>query len=478
MISRRRRCGLATLLVVALVGLPAFVVAETLPDALAAAYRSNPVLLGQRAQQKALDETYVQARTGLRATAGVAGSANYERGPNSVTDFTQGFSQAKYGSAALTLTQPLYTGGRTAWAARVARDNVEAGREDLRAVEAQVLLSVVQAYVDVLRDQRILAISVADMATLEREVAESEAKFDLGQVTRTDVAEARAQLESARATLAGATGQLEDSRAEFQAAVGAAPAVLDDPADLPGLPATLDAALERADTDNAALQQSRLQERASRDAVAQARSALRPTVSLQGMFGYIGPIAPIVTRDFGQQASAGVTVSLPLLTGGLTASQVRQAIDVDSGAQIAIEATRRQVIQGVRQAWSQLTSSRLSAHAAEAQETAAALALKGAQAEYGYGLRKTLDVLLADEALRAAQQNLAVSRHDAYLAQAAVLSAAGGLEARDLMPGEPLYDPAAHFNQVKGQGAAPWDGPLEAVDRLGAPAEPRSVSPQ
>jgi outer membrane protein len=449
---------------------PAICPAETLQDALSAAYRTNPVLQGQRAQQQALDETYVQAKAGLRPTAGLTTQAQYDRGPNSVADFRQGFSGYNFGSAAITLTQPLYTGGRTSWAVRAADATVRAGRQDLRTVEAQVLLTVIQGYVDVLRDQQVLAIRNADMATLERQVAESQAKFDLGQVTRTDVAEAQASLESARGALAAATGQLEISRAEFEAAVGEAPGVLADPIDLPGLPASLDQALKVAETTNPQLEQSRLRERSSHAAVAQAKAAWRPTVSLQGAYGYIGPVSPLNTHDYGQEATAGVTVSLPLLTGGVTASQVRQATAQNSSDQIAIETERRQVVQDVVQTWSQLQSNRLGAQAAQAQETAASLALKGSQAEYGYGLRKTLDVLIADQNLRAAQQSLAVSRHDAFLAQAAVLSAIGGLEARNLIPSEPIYDPKVNFDRVKNNAATPWEGAVETLDKIGAPA--------
>jgi outer membrane protein len=445
---------------------------ETLQDAIAAAYRTNPVLRSQREQQKALDETVVQAKAGWRPTAGLTGQANYERSPNDIADFGAGFAPASYGSAAVTLNQPLYTGGRATWAVRAATASVEAGREDLRAVESQVLFSVVQAYVDVLRDQQILAIRTADMVTLERQAAESKAKFDLGQVTRTDVAEAEAQREAARGALAAANGQLQISRAEFEAAVGEPPQDLAQPADLPGLPASLDEALTVAETSNPLLQQSRDQARSSRAAVAQAKAAWRPTIALQGTYGYIGPVAPLSPRQYGAEPGAGLTVSVPLLTGGVTASLVRQASARNSSDEIAVETVRRQVVQVVVQSWSQLQSNRLGVAAATAQEAAASLALRGAQAEYGFGLRTTLDVLIQDQNLRAAQQTLAVSRHDAFLAQAALLGVAGGLEARDLVPGEPIYDPKANFDRVKDKGATPWEGAVATLDRIGAPTEP------
>jgi len=458
-------------LALAALALPTVAPAETLQDALSAAYRTNPVLGGQRAQQKALDETYVQAKAGWRPTAGVTTQAEYQKQPNDLSDFSQGFSGASYGTAAITVTQPLYTGGRTTWAVRAAQASVEAGREDLRAVEAQVLLSVIQGYVDVLRDQQVLAIRQADVETLQRQAAESEAKYNLGQVTKTDVALSQAQMDSARVALAAATGQLQISRAEYQAAVGEAPGDLTDPVDRPGLPASLDQAFSLAEASNPLLLQSRSQEQASRAQVAVAKSAWRPTVALQGSFGYIGPVSPLNTHDYGQDITAGVTVSLPLLTGGVTASQVRQAAAQNSSDQIAIETVRRQVVQAVAQAWSQLQSNRLGVEAAQAQETAANLALQGVQAEYGYGLRTTLDVVIFDQNLRSAQTSLARSRHDAFLAQAAVLNAAGRLEVKNLLPAEPVYDPKTNFDRVRHAGATPWDGVVETLDKIGAPTE-------
>lgn len=431
------------------------------------AYRTNPVLAGQRFQQQALDESYVQAKAGWRPTASFSAGAQYERGPNS-TDFSQGFASGNSGQAAITVTQPLYTGGRTAWAVKAAEASVGAGREGLRSTESQVLLSVIQGYVDVLRDQQILQVRQADAATLERQVAESSAKFKLGQVTRTDVAEAEAQLESARAALAAADAQLQISRAEYAAAVGEPPGELLEPTGLPGLPISVDQAFELAEDANPLLAQSRLKEQSSRAEIAAAKAAYRPTVALQGTYGYIGPIAPLETRDYGQDVTAGVTMTLPLLTGGLTASQVRQATALNSSDRVAIEMVRRQVVQSVAQAWNQLLSGRAGVKANAAQVAAADLALKGSQAEYGYGLRTTRDVLLSDENLRSAQLALARSRHDTILAEASVLEASGRLEIHDLLPAEPAYDAKGHFDRVKNAARPPWEGVVQALDQVGS----------
>jgi outer membrane protein len=463
-VTRSRRTALCAL---AIAAVAAPCLAETLQDALALAYQSNPVLKGQRYQQQALDETYVQAKVGLAPTANLTAQGQFARGPNSL-EFNQGFSNSNSGSPALNITQPLYTGGRTTWAMRAAEASVAAGREDLRSVESQVLLLAIQGYVDVLRDQQILQVRQADMATLEHQVAESSAKYDLGQVTQTDVAQARAQMESARAALAAAQAQLQISRAEYQAAVGQAPGALVDPSDLPGMPKSVDDAFDLAEAANPMLLQSRLKEKASRDQIAAAKSAYHPTIALQGTLGYIGPISPLDTRAYGPDESATLTVTLPLLSGGLTASQVRQAVAQNSSDMETTEATRRQVVQGVSQAWSQLLAGQIGVTAGQAQVKAAETALKGAQAEYGYGLRATLDVLIADENLRSAQLSLAQSRHDAFLAAASVLLVCGRLDIRSLVPAEPNYDPKRNFDRVDRLSRSPAEAVARVIDGLGA----------
>lgn len=444
--------------------------AENLREALKSAYETSPTLASQRDQQRALDETYVQAKSGWRATAGALVQGQYEREPNSVTQLSAGSSAGSYGYGALNLTQPIYTGGRILWAVRAAEAAVAAGRQDLRAVEAQVFYAVIKSYLDVLRDQEVLKVRQSDMATLEREAGEAKAKFDLGQVTRTDVAQAQAQLESARAALAEATGQLDISRAEYVAAVGHPPDKLTDTAVLPGLPASIGEALDLAEAGNPLLLQSKEQARSSKALIAAAKAGYRPTVSLQGSFGYIGPVAPLNFRDYGQDVTGGVILSVPILTGGVVKSQVRQATAKNGSDEMMIEATRREIIQNVAQAWSQLESNRLAAKAAKAQVDAADLALRGNQSEYAYGLRTTLDVLIADQNLRAAQSSLAVSRHDALLAEAFVLDVVGRLEAANLLPQETPYDPRTNFDRVKNAGGFPWDGAVKALDAFGAPS--------
>ena len=448
--------------------LSAGVRAETLEQALATAYRSSPMLHGQQASQRAVDETAVQARAGWRPTVTITANAAYQRVPFDSFNYAAGSVETNDAAASLTVNQPLYTGGRVTNAVRAADARVRAGQQGLRATEAQVFQAVVLAYMDVLRDQDILAVRQADLATLERQARETAARYQLGgPVTRTDVAQAEAQREGAGVALADARAQLASSRASYRAAVGTPPSTLIQPAGLPGLPRTLDEALDQAETVNPGLAQAALNVQASTADIATARAAWNPTIGLQGSFGAIGPAAFLSGHAYDREVTGLVTLTQPLLSGGLIASQVRQARDRNEADRQAEALAGRQADQATATAWSQ-TQAGLSAIAAgQRQVSAATLALKGYQLEYGYGLRTTLDVLIADQDLRAAEVTLAGSRHDTIVAEANLLAATGRLEARWLLPGEPHYDPQAEFEAVRTRGATPWDGAVAAVDGAG-----------
>ncbi len=442
--------------------------AETLEQALATAYRSSPMLHGQQAAQRAVDETAVQARAGWRPTVTVTANAGYQRVPFDSFDYAAGSVETNDAAAALTVNQPLYTGGRVANAVRAADARVRAGQQGLRATEAQVFQAVVLAYMDVLRDQDVLSVRQADLATLERQARETAARYQLGgPVTRTDVAQAEAQREGAGVALADARAQLAASRASYRAAVGTAPGMLVQPADLPGLPRTLDEALGRAASANPGLAQAAFNVQASTADIATARAAWYPTLGLQGSVGAIGPVAPLAGRAYDREVTGLVTLTQPLFSGGLIASQVRQARDRNAADRQAEALAGRQADQAAATAWSQTRSGMAAIAAGQRQVSAAALALKGYQLEYGYGLRTTLDVLIADQDLRAAQVTLAESRHDTIVAEANLLAATGALEARWLLPGTEHYDAQAAFDAVRTRGATPWDGAVAAIDRAG-----------
>jgi outer membrane protein len=461
--------------------------AESLADAIALAYQSNPTLQAQRAQQRELDETYVQARAGWRPTASATGQAYWSRtdlgkeyGAQGaiVSNGTGGYNQVagggsyqeNYGQGQISVTQPLYTGGKIAATVKAAEATVLAGRENLRGVEAQIILSVVSAYEDVRLNQQILGIRTDNAGVLRSQLAETQAKFDVGQVTRTDVAQAQAQLASANALLAVAKANLQISRANYAAVVGQNPGELAVEPVLPGLPAAVDQAFDIADSDNPALRQAELTEQSSRAKVIEAKAANRPTVSATAGVGYLGALQPFATQDFDRTVSGQVTITQPIFTGGVNSSLIRQAMEQNTSDRIGIEGARRTVVQTVAQAWNTMVGDQASVVSNEEQVRAAQVAFEGIREQYRVGLSTTQDVLLQQTSLENAQLVLVQARHDAYVAQAALLQAMGRLEARALVTGAPLYDPATSFNRVKNAGAAPWEPLIAALDSLGAPS--------
>ena len=470
--------------------------AETLADAIALAYQTNPQLLSQRATQQALDESYVQARAGWGPTIGLSGQAYWQHtdfgheastvlgqtggspgtGGGAVsTGATSGGepSSYNYGYGAITATQPLYTGGKVAAEVGAAEAAVRAGRQTLRAAEANVLQAVVTAYEDVRRDADILRIRNEATAVLGSQAEETQAKFTVGQVNRVDVAQAQAQLAAAQALVASARAQLAISRAAYVAAVGQTPGDLAEPPPLPGLPPSVDKAFDAAETDSPSLLQAQLTEAASRARVAAARANLRPTVSAQASYGAEGALQPFVGRDFDRVATGEVVFTQPLFTAGLNGSLIRQSLAQNTADRISIETARRSVVQQVSQAWETLTGARAGVTSDVAGLAAARAAFAGIREEYRVGLSTTLDVLIQQQTLESAELALTSARHDAYVAEAALLAVMGRLQAGDLVTGVPVYDPARSFDRVKGRGATPWEPLIAAIDRVGEPGEPR-----
>lgn len=461
--------------------------AETLADAVALAYQTNPTLQEQRATQRAIDETYVQARTGLCPNVSIDANVS-ERDTYTNTQLIDvngdGIPEADVSvdrsvrsgaaNATLTVTQPIYTGGRVTSAISATQADVMAGREALRQVEANVLLATIASYVDVRRDQERLRIATENLEVLNRQLEEARARFEVGEITRTDTAQAEARQAAARATLASAQASLAISRANYAAIVGQNPGELaPEPALAQLLPATVEQAFERAEANSGAVRAAGYSERASRARVAQARAERRPTVGLRGTVGYTGSEIEDVGNRFGdydREVTGSVVATMPLFTGGLTNSQIRQASARNQADRIAIEGARRDTLQDVAQAWNQLLGARANLTANEEQVRAARIAFEGTREEAQVGLRTTLDTLNAQQELRQAELALVGARRDEYVAAAQVLAAMGDLEARNLVQGVEVYDPATNFNRVKRSwGWVPWEHAVELIDRVGAP---------
>ena len=456
---------------------------ETLGDAMALAYQSNPTLQAQRATQRALDETYVQAMANYRPQITVQSAVTDEINNASAVGATSRLpGHTETNTNSLQITQPLYTGGRIAADVSAAVAGVLSGRETLRAAEETTLQNVVQVYVDVRRDQESVEIAEENVALLQRQLDESHARFAVGDITRTDVAQTQTRVSAARAQLASARATLATSRATYLSVVGENPGKLEPEPSLGKLlPDDIDKALDMAEQNNPHIREADYAEQASAAKVAAAKAQTRPSVSLQATFGYYGgstassaspfysPPAVTPFTDYSRDLTASATASFPLFSGGYYSSQIRQAAENNNVDRINIETTRRQVLLTVSQAWNQLVGARASLAADKEQVQAANIAFEGTRQEARVGLRTTLDVLISEQDLADAQLALVGARHDEYFAAAALLAAMGSLEAVDFAPDLAVYDPRANFDRVRGANAMPWDGLVHSLDKLAAP---------
>jgi outer membrane protein/S-layer protein transport system outer membrane protein len=476
-----RRAGrlavLALLLAVASGIAPA--AAETLADAVALAYQTNPAIQAQRAQLRALNETYVQARAGFglqaSASANLAyGEARYHEGGRINQEIrTDGRSSTE----SLNLSQPLFTGGRATAALQAAEADVRAGRERLRQAETDLLQRVITAYVAVRRDLQVLAVARSTVTVLQEQLQETQAKTEVRENTRTDLAQAQARLAAATAQAASAENQLSSSRAVYLNAVGQNPGDLAPEPDLPGVPATIDQAFDQAESSNPTLVAAKYAEQASRARLTLAKSQNLPSVNLRVSAGR-QPSAFYSPNPYVNTVTAEATFSQPLFTSGLNSSQIRRAAELNNADRLSIDATRRNVVQGISQQWSALAAARLSLTADQANVTASETAFYGMRQEERLGLRSTIELLNAQQELTSAQLSLLRDRYNEYISRAGVLNVMGVLTVETIAPSVKAYDPVVAFDEVKNKGALPTELVVRALDGLAAPnlGPPRPAS--
>ncbi|MCA6321370.1 MAG: TolC family outer membrane protein, partial [Phenylobacterium sp.] len=449
---------------------PSAASAETLAEAIAMAYASNPTLQAQRAQLRALDENWYQARAGYRPTLSVSGRATWSEttipGTRPLVDV-----ENNSGSAVLSLTQPVYSGGRVASAVSAAEADSLSGREGLRRVEAQVLGQVIQSYVDVRRDQEALRIRQTNVAVLQRQLDESRARFEVGEITRTDVAQSEARLAAAVALLNSAQATLATSRASYEAVVGQAPGTLaPEPPIGALLPAFVEQAWDLAESGSPVVRAAEYAEQASRARIAGARAEQMPTIALQGQLGYSGLASPLHTDAYSRALSGSAVVSVPIFSGGQTLSRIRAATERNTVDRLGVENARRTVRQTITQSWSALQAARSNIEATDKQVRAARIAAEGVVQEQRVGLRTTIDVLNAEQELRAAELAQVSARRDEYVAAAGVLSQVGRLQVGYLVPEVPRYDPSANFRNLRVTwGWVPWEVPGSGLDGILVP---------
>ncbi|MEO1554180.1 MAG: TolC family outer membrane protein [Pseudomonadota bacterium] len=413
---------------------------ETLQEALDLAFQTNPALAAQRAELGVAREQLSQARGARAPTVDLTGSAGYES-----TDSNQpiafGVGDRPLARVQVQASLPVYTGGRIAAGIDQAQAGILSADAQLDGVSQDLVLSVVTAYMDVLRDREALRIRANSVALLEEQLRAASDRFEVGVATRTDVKQAEARLQGAKAAYAGAEAQLQASLSIFEVFVGHAAGELAPAPDAPDAPDTYDVALQMALADNPDLKALRQAERAAEQAVRAAKGETRPSLSIVGTANAqetfdqealgIGPMGEFTTLPADNYRDTSVSVfaqaSVPLFQGGVLRSRIRAARLQREQARLQTINAERQVTASIAQAWFGNIAAEQAIIASERQVEAAEIAYEGAQEELSVGTRTTLDVLDQEQQLLEARLSLVEARRDAYVAIHQLLRAMGDL---------------------------------------------------
>ncbi|WP_374136646.1 TolC family outer membrane protein [Sphingomonas sp.] len=444
--------------VIALAATPA--TAETLRDALVKAYETNPTLAAQRATLRANDENVPITRAPSLPQVQV--QSTYSE--NVVLPITAFTAPSRTSQTQASLTYSLFAGGAVKNGVAAAKSRVEGGRATLRGTEADLFTAVVAAYVDVQRDSAVVQLNEQNVRVLDVNLQASRDRFQVGDLTRTDVAQSEARLALAQSQLETAQSRLIASRENYIRLVGSTPGELDTPPPLPKLPGTPDEAVKVALAENPTLLAARKALEASGFDVKSARATRLPTVDAfaQGNYtnflgtlgGFPGNPAP---PQFDRTAQFGVRLSLPIYQGGAPAARIRQAQARQSASIEQLTEAERSVVSQTRSVYASYRAALDVIRSAEAAVSANRLALEGVKAENSVGNRTILEILNAEQELLNAQVTLVTARRDAYVAGFAVLAAMGRAEAKDLgLENGPLYDPVANYDRVRNR-IFDWD---------------------
>lgn len=455
------RWGLCALLVAGACGAAR---AETLADAVAAAYDRDPQLVQERYLQKARDESYTQARAQYGPTLQASTNAGYE--------YSRQFGITSKGDTAQTsvsVSQPLYTSGRVRGEVAAAKANVLGGQQTLRQVEQQTVQNVVTVYAGVLRDTVRVEIGRENVEVLAGQLEQNRKRQQYGDVTITDVAQSDSRLAAAQLQLAALEADLAVSRGQYLEVVGHNPGVLEPLPQLAPPPPTIDAAFEVADANNPALRTAEYTEQASSASAAAARGAQGPTISLSGQGSYDNKSLRFDGTLGHKEAIGGITISQQIFSGGSLRSRIRQADAQNRADQAGIDIARRTALQNVTAAWVQLSAARIAVVTGQRQVDSAQTAFAGMSCEELNGLRATIETLNAEQELQNAQLELVQNRYQVYVSHAALLAAMGSLDPREIASGIAVYDPEANFERVRSRGATPLEYVIAALDRIGSP---------
>jgi outer membrane protein len=428
---------------------------RTLQDALAMAYSSNPTLAAERANLRATDENVPAALAGWRPTVTISANAGQIEG-TTTQHVTSAFARpvdqktnALRGTNTeqLIVTQPLYRGGQTRAGTNRAENQVMGERARLMAQEQTTFFSVVTAYVNVIQDQEILALNVNNEQVLTRQLQATNDRFRVGEITRTDVAQAEAALAGAVATRETAEGTLQTARATYQQLVGELPGKLVEPQPLRLPTATLEQARAQAVANNPNVIAAQFDDAAAKDNFDLQYSKLMPNLSLQGQLSHAKDATlPNVTQD---TAEILISLTVPLYQGGGEYAAIRQARQLQEQTRKRVEDQRRTATQAVISAWETYGAAKATIESTRSQVRSNRVALEGVQREAVVGSRTTLDVLNAEQTLLNSRVTLVQNLANLVIASYQVAQGVGRLSARDLNLQVPLYDDTAYYKAVK-----------------------------
>ena len=429
--------------------------AETLADALIAAYRNSNLLEQNQALLRAADEDVAQAVASLRPVVAFIADGQYGYSQTLLDSGISVSNDGLFGNYSVTAQMTLFDFGRTQLAIEAAKEIVLATREALIAIEQQVLLAAVTAFVDVRLQQEIVSLRENNVRVITEQLRAAQDRFDVGEVTRTDVAQAEARLAEARANLVVAQGDLAIARENYRAATGNYPGVLSAPPAPPRTAATLDAARSVALRTHPLIRQAQREVQAAELNVARARANMKPTIAAQAQLS--------VDQDNLQENGVGINFNQTIYSGGALSSALRQAMANRDASFAGLKQRGVEVAEAVGIVWSNLDVADASIAATEQQISAAQIAFDGVREEASLGARTTLDVLDAEQDLLDARASRLSAVAQRYIGIYQLLASMGLLTVDHLALGIPTYDPAAYYNAVR---RAPTSIQGKKLDRI------------
>ena len=420
--------------------------AQTLEEALALAYTNNPDLRASRAQLREIDEDVPQAKSGWRPT--IKSTLTLGGTYVDVTSTTSDVSGSSIPRTAIvSINQPLYRGGRTAASVRRAVSNVQAQRARMFSVEQYILLKAATAYVDTMRNESVLRLQINNLSRLQKQLEATRDRFAVGEVTRTDVAQAESRVARAQADRTQAEGNLVSNRSVFKRVVGVMPNNLLLPSRPKELPLSLEESVKLATGNNFSLVAAKFQEVSAIEQISVVQSEFLPTVSI------VGQAAHYQDTGGGDNESTSVSleaqIHIPLYQAGSLSSRVRSAKENANRRRILVESLRRQVVDESGRAYEAWTTASARTTSLSTEVTAAQVALEGVEQEATVGARTVLDVLDAEQAMLNAQVRLVGAERDAFVASYELLLTLGRLTAASLALPVDIFDYDRHFIEVE-----------------------------